>query len=38
MLFHELSCFQSMSFALGAIGAALGFGGFRSYFFEVLVR
>src|SRR2546430_1556577 len=38
MFFHELSGFPVHEFALGAIGAAFGFGGLRSDFFEVLVR
>src|SRR5260370_27171621 len=38
VLLHELSSFPVHQFALGAIGAALGFGGFRSDFFEVFVR
>ena len=35
MLFHELSGFPVHQFALGAIGAALGFGGLRGDFFEL---
>src|SRR5947207_841049 len=38
MLLHELSGFPVHQFAFGAIGAALGFGGFRGDFFKGLVR
>src|SRR5258708_13707569 len=38
MLIHELSSFPIHEFALGAIGTALGLGGFCGDFFEVFVR
>src|SRR5258708_30678955 len=38
MLLHELSSFPIHEFALGAIGTALGLGGFCGDFFEVFVR
>src|SRR5712664_2365312 len=37
MLFHELSGLPVHEFALGAIGAALGFGGFCGDFLELPV-